>query len=392
MSREQPRTLWLDYLRTTLTVLVVAHHASLAYTTFAQFRPEAYILSTHPVVDKQRWIGTDIFENFNDVFFMSLMFFISGLFVQPALQKKGTRQFLRDRFNRLFVPFVIAVSLLMLIAYYPAYLLAYDKPDLRHYIIDFFTTEQWPVGPPWFIWLLFAFNLIIALLYPWLKNWLQSIGHFLDGMKNKPARLYGCWYIVTWALLVPLAHSVGPGTWTGWGPLDFQLSRILLYFGYFLMGVAAHGASGEEGLLARNITFSRSWPLQAALCLAAYTLLTLLAPRLATGVAQGVITANTGWMIYYLLFVGSCTSSCLAFLSAYNALVHQPRPWLQSLTANAYGIYLVHYMFITWSQYLLLQAALPAPVKWLLSFSISLLLSWGLVALLRQHKKIKQYL
>src|SRR5688572_3705710 len=98
------RTLWIDYLRSSITVLVVAHHSSLAYTTFASFNRDAYILSTHPIVDTERWIGLDIFENFNDVFFMSLMFFISGIFVLPSLSRKGVSAFIRDRFYRLFLP------------------------------------------------------------------------------------------------------------------------------------------------------------------------------------------------------------------------------------------------------------------------------------------------
>ena len=87
--------------------MVVAHHSSLAYTTFAQFDNEAYINLTHPVVDTQRWIGLDIFENFNDVFFMSLMFLIGGLFLSKSMIKKGTFTFLKDRFYRLFIPFLL---------------------------------------------------------------------------------------------------------------------------------------------------------------------------------------------------------------------------------------------------------------------------------------------
>src|SRR5579864_8286270 len=116
------RVLWVDYLRSFITVLVVAHHSTLAYTTFARANPNIYILSTHPIIDGKRWIGLDIFENFNDVFFMALMFLIGGFFVVKALEKKGTVLFIRDRFYRLFLPFIIAVSCLMLLAYYPAYL------------------------------------------------------------------------------------------------------------------------------------------------------------------------------------------------------------------------------------------------------------------------------
>jgi glucans biosynthesis protein C len=86
MSKIANRNNWLDYLRSFLTVLVVAHHSSLAYTTFAHFNKDAYILSTHPVVDTVRSKGLDIFEDFNDIFFMSLLFLISGLFVVKSLE------------------------------------------------------------------------------------------------------------------------------------------------------------------------------------------------------------------------------------------------------------------------------------------------------------------
>ena len=86
--RTQARVLWVDYLRSFITVLVVAHHSTLAYTTFARFNPHAYILSTHPIIDSKRWVGLDIFENFNDVFFMALMFLIGGFFVVTGTEKE----------------------------------------------------------------------------------------------------------------------------------------------------------------------------------------------------------------------------------------------------------------------------------------------------------------
>jgi peptidoglycan/LPS O-acetylase OafA/YrhL len=93
MTSKQPptnRAIWLDYLRAFITVLVVAHHSSLAYTTFASFNKAAYNASTHPIVDTVRSHGLDIFEDFNGVFFMSLMFLISGIFVLPALASSSS--------------------------------------------------------------------------------------------------------------------------------------------------------------------------------------------------------------------------------------------------------------------------------------------------------------
>lgn len=184
--RNADRNLWVDYLRPAVTVLVVAHHASLAYTTFAWFDKTAYIRSTHPVVDTNRWIGLDIFENFNDVFFMSLMFLIGGLFLTRSISKKGAALFIKDRFYRLFVPFLFLGTILMLIAYFPAYYLAHNNINVWAYLVDFFTVEKWPVGPPWFIWMLFVFILLFALLYHKVRRIIEKTGIKLAALKDKP--------------------------------------------------------------------------------------------------------------------------------------------------------------------------------------------------------------
>ncbi|WP_337042538.1 acyltransferase family protein [Emticicia sp. 17c] len=147
MEENLQRNIWVDYLRSALTVLVVAHHASLAYTTFASFDSVAYIRSTHPIVDSRRWLGLDIFENFNDVFFMSLMFLIGGLFIARSTNKKGISVFIKDRFYRLFLPFLLGGTILMLIAHFPAYIIARKNTNLTAYIIDFFYYRKMACRP-----------------------------------------------------------------------------------------------------------------------------------------------------------------------------------------------------------------------------------------------------
>ena len=118
-SANKPRDLSIDYLRTTLTLMVVAHHSMLAYTTWASFNREHVFRSTAPIVDSSRWVILNFAENFNDVFFMSLMFFISGLFAYPAIRRHGASSFSRDRLLRLGLPFAVAVCGLMPLAFYP---------------------------------------------------------------------------------------------------------------------------------------------------------------------------------------------------------------------------------------------------------------------------------
>jgi hypothetical protein len=96
VKQPRARDLSIDYLRTTFTLMVLAHHSCPAYTSWAFFDKQDSFRSTAPVVDATRWAFFDYAENFNDVFFMSLMFFISGLFVYPALRKHGTFRFIRS--------------------------------------------------------------------------------------------------------------------------------------------------------------------------------------------------------------------------------------------------------------------------------------------------------
>jgi acyltransferase-like protein len=422
------RVPWIDYLRGFITVLVVAHHSSLAYTTFASFNSQAYILSTHPVVDSVRSRSLDIFEDFNDVFFMSLMFLISGIFVLPGLVRKGRQVFIRDRFYRLFIPFMIGVTALMLVAYFPAYYLAHHSLDLRAYIIDFFTVEGWPVGPPWFIWVLFLFNLVIALTIPLTQRLLTNLGKTLGGLARSPVKLLLCWFIITWCLYIPFMLWAGPYAWTGIGPFDFQISRFILYFGYFILGISIGSAGPDAGLFAEGPTpeklsstanlsspaklssrpglsfsteqsspaktspFAKKWPLWTTLCLLAYALLKYSETFLPGLVNQHTLTEYQANLIYRSIWVLSCTASSIAFLALFQRLFTHPKKIWDELSANAYGIYLFHYIFVVWCQFLLLNLALPAPVKFLITFILSLLLSWWLVSRIRKNKLIAKYL
>ncbi|HZM11115.1 MAG TPA: hypothetical protein VFC15_12990, partial [Candidatus Limnocylindrales bacterium] len=51
-----------------------------------------------------------------------------------------------------------------------------------------------------------------------------------------------------------------------------------------------------------------------------------------------------------------------------------------SLSANAYGIYLVHYVFAIWLQYALLDTGLLAIGKAAIVFGGTLIMSWAITA------------
>src|ERR1700694_4619679 len=103
--KAKARNAALDRARTFITLLVLIHHSVIAYTYFGH-------------TDRQSFLGFDGVVVFNDSFFMAAMFFLSGLFVWPSLQRKRTGWFLRGRCWRLGLPFVVCALFLMPIAYY----------------------------------------------------------------------------------------------------------------------------------------------------------------------------------------------------------------------------------------------------------------------------------
>jgi hypothetical protein len=57
---------------------------------------------------------------------------------------------------------------------------------------------------------------------------------------------------------------------------------------------------------------------------------------------------------------------------------------LEPFKDKAYGMYLVHYVFVTWLLYLLLGVVIFAVVKGLLVFAATLLMSWAATAAIRR--------
>jgi glucans biosynthesis protein C len=383
------RVLWIDYLRSFITVLVVAHHASLAYTTFAYADHRAYMLSSAPVVDTRRWIGLDIFEDFNDIFFMALMFLIGGLFTVKGLQKKGPWFFIRDRFYRLFIPFAAAVSSLMLIAYYPAYHVLHPQGGIRNFLFDFFEVEKWPAGPPWFIWVLFLFNVLVALPGKILAPALVKAGKIIGGLKNRPALPVLLFLAIIWISYVPASWIFGPYTWKSFGPFAFQKSRLLLYFALFLLGAILGTEDRDNSIFSATAVFVRKWRLWLGGCFFFYGLLHWTELQFQQG--TGGLGPLAEKLIYNTIYSLSTGFSCLAFLSVFRRFVHRSGRIWNSLCDNAYGIYLVHYIFILWCQYALLTAELPAAVKFGITFLFSLTASWLLSGLLRKIPLIKKY-
>lgn len=380
----------LSNLRAIVILIVVAFHSMNAYLGWlpsepVRFDAAPYEWQAFPIIDKERFVGFDLFCAWNDVCLMSLMFFLSGLFVWPSLNRKGPWKYLTDRLLRIGVPILPAVFVLMPIALYPVYLVSVSltpdgDPSIAAYWRAFSALPFWPCGPQWFLWQLLLLNMLIALVHQIDPRWGERLGTLAAGSREHPFRFIGILVGASALAYVPVALAFSPWTWLELGPFAFQWCRPLHYAVYFLAG-AALGAHGlERGLLAPDGVLVRHWP--RAVLAAILGLVLWMTPT-----AILVESGNDGplWLQFAanIGFVVCCASGCLAMMGVCLRFATARRRWLDLLSTNAYGMYLVHYPFVVWMQYALLNAPLPAIAKVTIVFSVCVVLSLAMVLALR---------
>jgi hypothetical protein len=384
------RDVSLDYLRATLTVMVVAHHSSLAYTRFAHIDPKNYLASTAPVIDEARWLFLDYAENFNDVFFMSLMFFVSGLFVLPSLRRSGAAAFVGHRLIRLGLPFLVGVTVLMPAAYYAAWLAAGHPEGYVDYWLQNIT-HGWPPGPLWFVWMLLLFDVVAAAafaVFPFRQFEFPSASRWFI---ERPAPAFGIMFLVCALMYLPMLSIFGFGVWAPFltKPFYFQVCRIGLYLAWFFAGAWVGADDLDRGLLSRGGRLARDWRWWVGGCFVAYNLL-IFVPRSQSLVS--VVSAQGMGVLEAILWVLSCVASCFAFLALFRGVVRTRRAWMDSLARSAYTIYLVHYVFVLWAQFALLNQPLPASIKFVTTFAFALLFSWMTAQVLLRIPGVPQVL
>ena len=95
------RILYLDNIKFSLIMLVLAHHLAIAFGGSGNW---PYVIAEP---GHFQHILLTIFNAVNQSFFMSLFFFISAYFNPGSYDKRGGRIFLRHKLLRLGVPWLV---------------------------------------------------------------------------------------------------------------------------------------------------------------------------------------------------------------------------------------------------------------------------------------------
>jgi surface polysaccharide O-acyltransferase-like enzyme len=381
------RKVEFDYLRAFVITLVLFVHSALAYTTSAFINFENPIATTSPVVNEQRWIGFDLIVALNETFLMPLLFFISGIFVWQSLARKGAWKYFGDRLKRLGLPFVIGILFLIPLAYYPAQLevglITEKNTSYGVFWLGMVRSGFGTAGPLWFLWLLLAFNCLAILLY----RVAPLLGGFVRGRLNiilgRPVAFFGVLLGISIIVYLPIAIIFGPLRWIGIGPFNAQAGRILLYLVYFLTGTAVGAIGIDRSVFKTDGALAKRWWGWIAVGLMSFTVFIIMIV---------VITPMERTIVSEIAFVVCCWAIVSGMTGFFLRFAMRRVRIFDSLSENSYGIYIVHYVFITWLQYLLLGSGLAPLVKGMVVFVATLILSWGVVAAIRRIPAVAKVL
>jgi surface polysaccharide O-acyltransferase-like enzyme len=366
----------LDRARTFITLLVLVHHSVITYTYYGH-------------TDPQSFLGFDGVVLFTDSFFMSAMFFLSGLFVWPSLQRKGIGWFLRDRWWRLGLPFIVAALILMPFAYYAV--------ELRQRDISFagfwwktVTVGPWPSGPAWFVWVLLALDVLAAVVYRAAPGIVTAIGRLSLASYARPGLFVRALLIGSILVYLPAVLYFGASRWFTIGPVAIQASRILLYVLYFFAGIGIGAVPFGQGLLAGDGGLARRWPVWLTITLLSYGGIIGLI-YIKHGVLPDVNHQPYWWTVAYPLAVASYSvAQTFNIVALFLRFDNGGSSLFDPLRDSAYGIYLIHYIPVLWLQYVLFDVSL-APVmqvsailKAVIVFVVTLATSWAATAALRR--------
>ncbi len=366
---------YVDALRVALILLVVAHHSVEAYVA----AHVSEIVMPDPPIP-----GAWAFLAVNAAFFMGLFFFLAGYYTPGAFDRKGMGRFLGERSNRIGIPFLIGVILVMPLVGWMRMTLS---PGLLHigfwdYVTHGFlgigdrpeawpAGERWPqvnFGPMWFL----EHLLVYALLYAAWR--VVAPARPAEAAPSAPPTSLAIFvYAAVLAIATFVTHIWFPqDRWIALlGFIQMEPAHLPQYASLFAVGIlAGRGRWIETMPRGRGLAWLA---VGAALALLVY----------AKGLQEGLGQSGGGaprapsslpewrpcvWEAF------ACTALCVGLPVAFREFVRGAGRLWKLLARNLFAIYVFHFPFVLAMQWALLNTDLP---KW-----SRLLLTWPLAVTL----------
>jgi hypothetical protein len=280
---------------------------------------------------------------------MPTLFFISGYLAPASLQTRRRWSFLKARFKRLIVPWLIAV-LTLIPLYKIIFLYSRNLPPQPWTTYLHFTNGIWSQNWLWFLPVLFAFNLLYLLFS---KTRLS-----LPRMSLKAAILAAFVIGFLYSIAIDLLGLQG---WTQTILFDFQNERLLLYFILFLLGAHCFRLDIFDGKPKHAILYhtvnSIAW-----LPITGYIFF-LLYPWFKPG--RSLVSPILDKLILWLCFMLSLLCLLYATIETFRRYQSKTGRLRNQLNRNAYYVYIIHVIVMGPIALIMLNTSMSSLSKYL---------------------------
>ena len=366
LASARPRLLFIDNIRATMILLVLSMHACDTYSPFGNWYFTDRSQLTFPTV-----IFFGAYQSFLQAFFMALLFFVSGYFAAPGLDRRGPARFIRDRAFRLGVPTLLYM---MVIGPLTQYFLSHTWGSggfARQWLLHL-ADGEWlsETGPMWFCAALLSFSVIYAIY--------RGLGGVDTPDEPSPPRnrdiaffivtLSGATFLVR--IFVPENVSI----------LNMHFGDFAQYVLMFAVGIVAYRGRWLEHLPERQALRWSFWAIGLSLPL--FTMLVL-----AGGALHGQTTVYNGGLS--LVSAGKCmwesivcVGVSLGLIALFRRFLNKQGAFAKLLSDNAFAVYLFHPPVLIASAMLLHPVALAAIPKALSLTLVAAIATFSLSAIL----------
>lgn len=342
-EKKTNRIYWMDNLRSIIIFLVVLYHVGGVYESAGMWG-SFWIVDDPATIS---WVG--IVGIAFDIFIMPAIFFIAGYLTPISLERKGAAGFVKGKFKRLMLPWLLAV-LTLIPLYKVIFLYSRDLPQ-EHWTTYFYFNNPNSQNWLWFLPLLFVFNLLYLLL--------TKLNVQFDRLSIK-------WAVVG-TFVIGVIYSMVMGNWLGFRSwtltplLDFENEKMLVYFLYFLVGVLAF----QQNIFAELPKKKTMYTIANAVAWLPVTvhIFARIWPFFYPNPAEFEITPLYR-IIWWISFHSGAIGMVYLMVESFWRYVDKPGKLWRTLSHNSYGVYIIHVIMIGIFGTLLLNIGLPALVKY----------------------------
>jgi hypothetical protein len=293
------------------------------------------------VIDQDQVSAIGLVRMYLDLFVMFIIFFISGYFAPGSVSRQSAWSFIRSKFKRIMLPWIIAV-LTLIPAYKAVFLYSRGLPQEVWYSYFHFyeragsdlwffannPTQSWL----WFLPILFVFQLVYLAIE---KSGLSSFKVSL-------------WIGVSLTLAIGVIYSMlisvaGLAGWFHSAIFDLQTERLLVYFISFLLGSLCFKLNVFNSD-SKNIAYYIIANITLTIGLGIFTVvaLNLFYNMVDPGRNYFFISDFADRLIYYITAILSMLSFLYVFLHVFRIHFNKTNVLLNLLNNVSYSVYIIH--------------------------------------------------